>query len=237
MSYSPESYERDFLATNASADTRASFLQKVYTHVFASVVLMFGLIALFANTIGPAFAGFAFQSWWLVLLTFMGVSWVAQKMAMSQASRGMQYAGLGLYTLAEALILTPLVTVAISFPQFGADLVYQAMLLTALTFGGLTAVVFYTGANFSFLKGFLGIAFFAVMGLIAVSLIFGLNLGTWFSVAMVALLAVNILYQTSTIRDEFPTDAYVAAALWLVGSIATLFFYILQILMAFAGDD
>jgi len=54
---------------------------------------------------------------------------------------------------------------------------------------------------------------------------------------MVALLAACILFQTSAvIRDYRPTQ-YVAAALALFASIATLFYWILRILMMFQSRD
>ena len=236
MAQYSESYQNDFYTTDASLDSRSTFLKKTYAHVFGAVLLMIGLISLICNVepLRDGLMSVAMNAWWVILVGFMVVSFVAQKMAYSQTSRGVQYAGLGLYVLAQSLILTPIVYIAGS--QFGSELLLQAAGLTLLVFGGLTAVVFITGASFTFLRGFLTIAGIAVMGLIAVSLVFGVNLGTWFSVGMVLLLSMTILYETSTIRDEFPPDAYVAAALALFGSISTLFFYILRLLMAFSQE-
>ena len=52
------------------------------------------------------------------------------------------------------------------------------------------------------------------------------------SFAMVALVSAAILYQTSNIIHHYRTDQHVAAALALFASIATLFWYILRILIA-----
>ena len=238
MSYSPESYERDFLTSGSHAETRATFLKRVYTHVFGALLLMAGLITVFAGVFGDTLGPLAFKMWWVVFIAFYAISFIAQRMAQSQTSLGMQYAGLGLYVTAFSLICTPLVWAASTFPQFGGPaIVAQAGILTLLVFGGLTAVVFITGASFDFLRGFLTVAGFAVLGLIVASMIFGFHMGTWFSVGMVVLLSLTILYETSTIRDQWPAEQYVSAALYLFGSVATLFYYILQLLMAFAGDD
>ena len=236
MAQYSESYQNDFYTTDASLDARSTFLKKTYAHVLGAVMLMVGMISLICSVepLRDGLMSVAAQAWWVILVGFMVISFVAQKMAYSQTSRGVQYAGLGLYVLAQSLILTPIVYIA--GMQFGSELLLQAAGLTLLVFGGLTAVVFITGANFNFLRGFLTIAGFAVMGLIAVSLIFGMNLGTWFTVGMILLLSMTILYETSAIRDEFPPDAYVAASLALFGSISTLFFYILRLLMAFSQD-
>ena len=59
--------------------------------------------------------------------------------------------------------------------------------------------------------------------------LFGFQLGTWFSVAMVGLAGGAILYDTSNILRRFPQDRYVAAALQLFSSVALMFWYVLRI--------
>jgi len=107
------------------------------------------------------------------------------------------------------------------------------MLLVA----GLTATVFISRADFSFMKNVLTIAFFVALGLIAGGILFGFSLGLWFSVAMVALAAGSILYQTSNILHHYSTEDHVAASLSLFASVAMLFWYVLRILLAFANQD
>ena len=73
-----------------------------------------------------------------------------------------------------------------------------------------------------------------VMGavvLIVAALLFGANLGTWFSVAMVALMGASILYNTQKILHTYPPHAYVGAAVTLFASLMTMFWYILQIFL------
>ena len=53
----------------------------------------------------------------------------------------------------------------------------------------------------------------------------------FFSFAMVALLSGYILYDTSNVMLHYRTDQHVAAALALFASVATLFWYILRIVM------
>ena len=48
--------------------------------------------------------------------------------------------------------------------------------------------------------------------LIVAALLFGANLGTWFSVAMVALMGASILYNTQRIMQSYPAHAYVGAS-------------------------
>jgi FtsH-binding integral membrane protein len=68
-------------------------------------------------------------------------------------------------------------------------------------------------------------------------MIFGFSLGLIFSFAMVGFMSAYILYETSQVMLNFPTNKHVAAALMLFSSVATLFFYILRILMAFSSRD
>ena len=51
-------------------------------------------------------------SWLVVLGLFMVVSYVANNWAMSAVSPAKQYAGLGLYVVAEAIIFLPLLYIA-----------------------------------------------------------------------------------------------------------------------------
>ncbi len=71
----------------------------------------------------------------------------------------------------------------------------------------------------------------ALAGIIA-SLIFGFELGTWFSVAMIGFAGAAVLYDTSNILHHYPQDKYVAASLQLFASIALMFWYILRLFMS-----
>ena len=99
-------------------------------------------------------------------------------------------------------------------------------------FGGLTAVVFLTKTDFSFLRTAITVGGFISLGLIVAGALFGFNLGLWFSVGMVVLASGSILYQTSQVKDQFGTGQYVGAALQLFASVMLLFWYILRILMS-----
>ncbi len=98
-------------------------------------------------------------------------------------------------------------------------------------FGGLTITVFVTRKDFSFLAPVLSIASLIALGLIVVSCIVGFDPGVFFAAAMVALMSGYILYYTSNVMLHYRTDQHVAAALALFAAVATLFWYILQIVM------
>ena len=117
------------------------------------------------------------------------------------------------------------------------NVIATAGILTLAIFGGLTAVVFITKADFSFLRAALSIGMMAAFGFIICSAIFGFSLGILFTVAMIVLMAGYILYYTSNVLHHFHPDQHVAASLALFACIATLFWYVLQLVMMFAGDD
>jgi len=62
--------------------------------------------------------------------------------------------------------------------------------------------------------------------------LFGFNLGLWFSVAMCALAAGSILYQTSNLINKFGVEDYIPASLGLFASLMLLFWYVLSIFMS-----
>jgi FtsH-binding integral membrane protein len=107
----------------------------------------------------------------------------------------------------------------------------EAVLITLAIFIGLSATVFVTKKDFSFMRGALTIATFAALGVIVASIIFGFQLGAIFSGAMILLMALYVLYQTSLVMQHFPPTRHVAAALMLFSTIATLFWYVLRLLM------
>ncbi len=179
--------------------------------------------------------GYLTYSWLLTLALFIGVSWIADRWARSEASRRLQYAGLALYVVIEAIIFLPLLYVAAHYSD--RTVIPAAAIITGLLFLGLTVVAFTTRADFSFLRGVIFIGGFVALGLIAVSLIFGFTLGVIFSVVMVGLASVAILYYTSNVIHHYRTDQYVAASVTLFASVALMFWYVLQILIALRSNE
>ena len=224
-------------AANSPAAERAAFIRKTYTHLAGALLLFTGLEyylvnAPFAQKMAMAMtSGF---SWLIVLAAFMGVGYVSDRMARSQSSEGMQYLGLGLF-VAEAIIFLPLLYIATMYSDAG--LIPTAGLMTLLLVGGLTATVFITKKDFSFLSGILSIGFFVAMGFIVCSMIFGFSLGLVFSSVMVLFAAGSVLYTTSNVMHHYHPSQHVAASLALFSAVALMFWYILQILMSLTGRD
>lgn len=217
----------------AEPSARAAFIRNTYIHLGLAIV---GFIVIEKFLLEQSWAlGFIQKmtggmSWLLVLGAFMLVSSLANRLASSNSSRGVQYAGLGLFVLAEAIIFMPLLYMAKNYSGDG-QVIMKAGVTTGFIFGGLTFAAFATRKDFSFLRSFLIVGGFVAMGIIVVSMLFGFNLGTLFAGAMAIFASVSILYNTSNIIHHYRTDQYVAASLSLFASVALLFWYILQIFM------
>ncbi len=222
------------IAADAPVSERTAFIRKTYLHLGGAVLAFIALEAMLLNSplarplVQTMLGGR--MSWLLVLGAFMVVGWVADRWAQSASSPGMQYLGLGLYVVAEAIIMLPLLYVAASFSG-DPNIIAKAGVLTGLVFVGLTGTVFLTRHDFSWLRTGLMVAGFAALGLIVVSMIFGFTLGTLFAAVMVVVAAGYILYYTSNVLHHYPVGSHVAAALALFSSVALLFWYILRILM------
>jgi len=175
-----------------------------------------------AEPIAQAMSG----SWLLVLGGFMLVSWMARSAAHRAQSMGMQYAALAGMVVGQGLIFVPMLYLA---NQMAGGVITSAAGVTLLGFMGLTGVAFTTRKDFSFLRGLMMYGGILAMVGIFSSLIFGFQLGTWFSVAMVGLAGASILYDTSNILRNYPEDRYVGAALQLFASVAMMFWYVLRI--------
>lgn len=216
----------------AALDTerRATFLTRTYTHLLGAI-LGFTLIEVYlfqsglAEPIARALLG---VNWLLVLGGFMVVGWIASHVAFGNASTGVQYVALAGFVAAEAIIFVPLLFVA-NYSAPGT--IESAALVTLMGFVGLTRVAFMTRKDFSFLGSLLRWGGILALVLIAASVLFGLSLGTFFSVAMVGFAGAAVLYDTSNVLHHFPEDRYVGASLQLFASIALMFWYVLSIFL------
>lgn len=222
---------------NSAADAlpaeRASFIRKTYL-LLAAAILAFIVVEgfLFASGAADMIASVIFGGgaigWLLVLGMFMGVSFLANRWATSETSKITQYLGLGFFIVAEAVIFVPLIWMA-TYYSGDTDVLAKAGVVTIGLFLGITATVFITRSDFSFLGPILAIGGFAALGFIVASALFGFSLGNVFAFVMVAFAGTAILYETSNVLHRFNTNQHVAASLTLFASVALLFWYILTI--------
>ena len=204
-----ETYSVDVPVIELDDQSRGRFITRTYNHLFAAICA-FTLIEIglfksgLAEPIAKAMLG---TSWLLVLGGFMLLSWFARNVVYKA------------YVVGQAFIFVPLLFIA---DHYAPGAIASAAIITFIAFTVLTLVVFITRKDFSFLRGIL--MWGGIIGLVMIvgGVIFGFQLGTFFSVGMVALAGAAILYDTSNVLHHYPEDRYVAAALELFASVALM---------------
>ncbi len=224
----------NMIASEAPMEARAKFIERTYLHLAGAIVAFVVLSA--AAQMVPGIEGLVqlmlgYEYGWLAVMgLFIAVSYIADRWAKSSESLGMQYAGLTLYTLAEVVIFVPMIFLARL--MIGDEAIFTAGGITLAMFAALTAYVFITKKDFSFMRGVLSILAVGSLGLIVASVIFGFQLGIAFSIGMIVLACGYILYYTGNVLHHYRVNQHVAAALALFSAVALLFWYVLRIFMS-----
>ena len=213
-----------------SVEDRSTFIWRCYAHVVGAILAFAAIeVYFFQSGIAAAIAQPMLSNWWMVLGAFILVGMGATHVAHRIESKNAQYAAFAVFVVMEALIFAPMLFIAYAMEP---GIIDSAVGVTIMGSVGLVAVAMITRKDFSFLRGMLMwigvLAFVAIIG----SLIFGFELGTWFSVAMIGFAGAAVLYDTSNIMHHYPQDKYVAASMALFASIAMMFWYILRMFMS-----
>jgi len=217
-------------AAQDTADNRAQFIRKTYTHVAGALAAFIILETIFIQTgialrIQSIFSGIPFLFFGVVIAGGFITSHLSNSM-----SRQMQYLGLAVQVVFYAVIFALLIPYAIVYAP-------KALPAAALTTGGLTlgltSVVFSTRKDFSFLAPIITIGFFILLAVGLGSFIFNYAVSTMLFAGAGALLAAGaLLFDTSKVLHHYPTHMHVGASVHIFGSIMTLFWYILQLFMS-----
>ncbi len=207
---------------------REIFIGRVYWHLLGAILAFVAFeVGLFASGWAEQLAAAMSRvPWALILGGFLLVAWMARQLAYRLRTLAAQYAGLGLYIVAKGLIFVPLLYHA---DRLAPGTIAQAAQVTLAGAAGLTVVAMTSRRNFGTLRPFLVWGGIVALILIVAALAFGFELGTWFSVAMIALSGGAILYDTQKIARGFGGGLHVAAALSLFASIGMMFWYVLRI--------
>lgn len=214
---------------SASGVQRTGFVRRVYAHLFLAIAAFVGLeVVWFSTDVADSVLQLvSATSWLLVLGAFMVVAWLASRLANSNQSSVMQYAGLLLYVLIESLIFVPVLAIAAHYGGMGA--IASSAVMTLGGFAALTGVVMYTKIDMSSWSKYLAWAGIVALMAIVSSIVFGFELGTWFSVAMVGFAGLAILRDTSAIMHSHDDNSVAAATLQLFASVALMFWYLLRL--------
>ena len=121
-------------AAFAEESERTGFIQRTYLHLggaVAAFILLEGLLLTLipAQTVQGLLRAAGGWAPLVILVAYMAVSWVARSWAESAVSPKVQYLGLSLYVVAEALIFVPLMHIAMRHgPRIKPENVHIAQL-------------------------------------------------------------------------------------------------------------
>ena len=217
-------------AIHAAVNERMGFIRKTYAHLTGELLGVF-LMAWMALTV-PALRSIAEALWTNILLYvvgFFGVAFVSKKLMQGNRALSTQYFGAGLWVFFLGLLVAPLALIAEA--RFGSLAVLgEAFILTSCVFGGLTAYVFMSKKDFSFIGGALSMITMIVFGISIIGVFMGGMPSIW-SLVWVVLLGGWVLYDTSNILHHRRVDQYVAASVDLLVDFIFMFIHIAMLLM------
>lgn len=213
-------------AAQAGVSERLGFIRKVYALFFAGILFAIG--GVFLGWSVPPLMLFAAEHPWIMLFGMIGAVIGAQ--AVRHVPVVNLFALFGFTTLTGVVISPVLYFISAYNPAS----IFQAGVLTVGIFGGLTAYVFLSNRDFSFLRGMVTVGLIVVIlaGLLNVLVVGSSALGFAVAVATLLLFSGYVLYDTSNIIRRYPTNEYIAGALDLYLDAFNIFLALLRILNA-----
>lgn len=214
-------------ASVVQTDDRISFLGKTY-----------GMLALCiaAGSAGAYFSmgmAFPYEHPFMMFFAMIGGIFVVQAV---RHTAGINFAALLGFGALTGMAIAPLISMV---SAKSGMLVTQAFMTTAVTFVALTAYVFYSRKDFSFLKGFVwtGLVAMIVLSLSNYFFFESSTLQLAVSGMGVLLFSAFILYDTSNILRDYPNNEFISAALTLYLDVFLLFQNLLVMFGMLGGDD
>jgi FtsH-binding integral membrane protein len=211
-------------AARAGVEERMGFVRKVYALFFAAI--LFAIVGVGVGVSYRPLLVFAFEHPYVMFFAMIGGVMGAQAV---RHVPGVNLAALFGFTALTGVVISPLIAV---YTRLNPASILQAGVLTVAIFGGLTAYVFVSKKDFSFMRGMV------VTGLIVVfaaSLLNFFVVGSSafaFAISCAALLLFSgfVLYDTSNIIRRYPTNEYVSGALSLYLDAFNIFLALLRLL-------
>lgn len=210
-------------AADASVEERLTFLKKVYGLLAASLLSATVGSFLGMGPLLPLVASMGMLSFVLFIGSFFFLMFAQRK-------AGLNMVALFSFTTIAGLMIGPMLSMYVA--AGAGNIVIEALGLTTVTFVGLTAYVFFSKKDFSFLSGFLmtGLIILIVGGLLNIFFFQSPMMRFVMAGAGVFLFSGFILYDTSNILRRYNTDDYVSATVALFLDIFNLFIHLLALL-------
>ncbi|PYT10213.1 MAG: hypothetical protein DMF60_00805 [Acidobacteria bacterium] len=215
---------RPMTAAEAGVEERVAFIRKVYALFFAGI--LFAVVGVWLGFAFPPLMIAAAQHPWIMLIVMIGAVMGTQAV---RHTPGVNLVALFGFTTLTGVIISPLLYI---ISRSNPASIFQAGVLTVGIFGGLTAYVFISNRDFSFLRGMVTVGLIVIIlaGLLNVLFVGSIGLGFALAVATLLLFAGFVLYDTSNIIRRYPIDEYVSGALALYLDALNIFLALLRIL-------
>jgi FtsH-binding integral membrane protein len=214
-------------AMGVHVNLRTAFIRRVYGILTLQLLLTVAVCAFCAlcEPMTKAVLGYPRTFTWGSMVPSL-ISLIA--LAIFKNKHPLNLALLGVFTVSQSLMLG---VISAMFTTAGlAGTLLSAAGLTLGIFLCLTAYVFLSKKDFSFLGGFLFSALFIMSGWALLNMIWGWQATFLYSACGALLFVGFILYDTSQILRHLSYDDYIEGAIQLYLDIINLFLYILQIL-------
>ncbi len=214
---------------------RLAYIRKVYTY------FSFGLLAAIVGALVSMNTGmvyFAAGNRLILFVAYIGAFFWAQSSA-DKPTRAVPT--MILFTFISGVMLSPLLfSIAHSYiPGTGVQVIYNALFLTGIVFGGLTTYVYVSKKDFSFLGASLTIGAFVLIGAILINSFFVQSSNFDFAISIIGVIIFSgfVLVDTSLILRRANEIPPTSAALRLFLDFLNLFMFILRILTGSRGRN
>ena len=206
-------------------DVRARFVSAVYGLLTVSVLFAIAGAWISAST---GLKIWVAQNWLISLIIYIGTF---AGVYLLRHRKPINLVMLYFFTFVTGVWIGP---VAYAFPGPAIN----AGLTTAVIFFGLTIYARTTKRDLTFLGGILFVGLLAVFGMLILNMFFQSSaLSFGISVAGVILFSGFILYDTQMIMRRYPPEEYISATLALYLDILNLFWFLLNIFLAFNSNE
>ena len=211
-------------AARASVSERMGFIRKVYALFFAATLFAVGGVAVGLSL--PSVMMWIIEHPIIMFVAMIGGILAAQAV---RHVRSLNLLALFAFTTFTGVVISPLIAIV---GQINPGSILTAGVLTVGIFGGLTAYVFATKKDFSFMRGMLMTGLIVVVLAVVANLFIVGSSALTFGISCAALLLFSgfVLYDTSNIIRRYPTNEYVAGALSLYLDAFNIFLALLRIL-------
>lgn len=219
----PDDFKFGVTVEQSSPEVRAMFLRKVYGILAAQIV---GTTAIAALMTTQGIAAWVQQNQWAFIVPLIGSLVTMGFLYWKRHSHPTNLLLLALFTVLESISLGTVVT------YVDQKIVLQAMVITAVTFLGLTLFTLQSKWDFSSLGGWLfgGLMVLVGVGFVGIFLPYNQTFDLVMASVGCVIFSLYIVYDTWLIQRRLSAEEWVLANISLYLDIVNLFINILRIL-------